>query len=185
MVAHGKAVPSEEGPSERDGVALCPAHLFGVFLILAGCLVLFLFGRTNHLVCNRASSPGVACELQETFLGARLDGRRIEDVRGVSVEAFSRSDGREPVYRVVVRSSGSDVGLDFPGSAAEDKQRLADDVTRFLDSPDDAELALRRIEVEGWFFGGMSILSGLVVLTYVSEYLLCLGTPRLPDATDR
>lgn len=177
MVARGEAVLSDEGWGDREPIRLGPGHVFGVFLILAGCVVVFLFGRTDHLICDRASSARVTCDLQETFLGAPLNVRRVEDVQTVRLEAFGRAEGREPVYQVVISSPDSEVGLDFPGSAAEDKERIANTVSRFLNDASDADLALRRVEVEGWFFGGMSILSGLVVLTYVSEYLLCPTTP--------
>jgi hypothetical protein len=185
MVAGGQAVTGREGLRDRESVGLCPAHVFGAFLILAGCLVVYLFGRTDHLICRRGSSQGVTCELHETFVGAPLNARRVEDVRGVKLEAFSRSEGREPVYRVVLRSPGGEIGLAFPGSDAEDKERIAEDIARFLQSPSDSELALQRVEVGGWFFGGMSILSGFVVLLYVSEYLLCLAMPSPNQARDR
>jgi hypothetical protein len=185
MVARGEAVTGHEGLRDRESVGLCPAHVFGVFLILAGCLVVFLFGRTDHLICRRASSSRVTCELRETFVGAPLEVRRVEHVQGVRLEACNRSEGREPVYRVVVNSPGSEVALGFPGSAAEDKERIADEVAQFLDNPTQPDLALQRVEVEGWFFGGMSILSGLVVLLYVSEFLLCLPMPTALAARDR
>ena len=184
-VARGQAVMDDEGLRDREAVELCPAHVFGVFLILAGCLVVFLFGRTDHVNCRRTNPHGVTCELQESFLGAPLNVRRVEDAQGVRLEARSLSEGREPVYRVVIRSPDSDVGLNFSGSAAEDKERIAGEVAQFLNNPADSELVLQRVGVEGWFFGGMAILSGLVVLLYISDSLLCLAMPSPADARDR
>ena len=181
MVTGGEAVLGEEGLRDREALNICPGHLFGALLILAGCLVVFLFGRTDHLICQRASSQVVTCELRETFFGAPLTVRRIGDVQGATFQEVSKVEGREPVYQVVLRSPGSEVPLAFPGSAAEDKERIATQVARFLDSGNDANLALHRVGVEGWFFGGMSVLSGLVVLVYVSDYLLSPATPACRD----
>lgn len=184
MVTSGEAVLGDEGLRDREAFDIYPGHLFGALLILAGCLVVFLFGRTDHLICERANSQVVTCELRETFFGAPLTVRRIEDVQGVTFQEVSKSEDREPVYQIVLSSPGSEVPLAFPRSAAEDKERIAAQVARFLGSRNDANLALHRVGVEGWFFGGMSILSGWVVIVYVSDYLLAPATPPCRDEGD-
>jgi len=181
MVTSGEAVLGDEGLRDREALDICPGHLFGALLILAGCLVVFLFGRTDHLICQRASSQVVTCELRETFFGAPLTARRIEDVQGVMLQGFNTAEDREPVYQVVLSSPGSEIPLAFPGSAAEDKERIATQIARFLGSAHDSDLVLHRVGVEGWFFGGMSILSGWVVLMYISDYVLSPATPACRD----
>ena len=184
MAARGETMLGERGAQEGEGLRLCPGHVFGALLVVAGCVVVFLLGRTDHLRCQRAGGRGVTCELEETFVTAPLRVRRIDDVQGVRVEVLRRTKDQEPIHHVVLSSPAGEYPLDLPGTAHEDKQEIAEQVQRFLIGEGASELRLQRVSIEGWFFGGMSVLSGLVVLMYVSDYSLCPIIPSSREGED-
>jgi hypothetical protein len=145
-----------------------PAYLFGSLLLVAGCLTVFLFGRTSHLTCQRVGPENARCQFEETLLGRPMRTATLDQVNGARLATRDAPD-EEITYEVRLESPEGELTLDLPNSSFEGKDRIASQVTAFVQGRKEADLAVRQRGLVGWLLGSLFFLSGLVVLLQAQD----------------
>lgn len=140
----------------------CGMFFMGWILIGAGILVLYIFGQTYTLSCQRLEMENPTCVREARWMGRiQIGERTIEGLSGASVGESCDDDGC--TYRVNLHAEEGQVPLTgYFSSGRDEKERTAQRINDFVAEPD-----VKTLEVEAggglWvvLFMGLFMLAGL------------------------
>jgi len=105
---------------------------FGLIFVLVGLLILYLFGQTSQLVCNRQADQTVKCSLTISVIGLILI--HSAEVSGVqSARVGQDCSGTNCSYRVeLLQANGLTPLTSYYSGGQTDKLVIADRINRAL-----------------------------------------------------
>jgi hypothetical protein len=106
--------------------------VFGLIFVLAGCLVLYLFGQVPQLSCTRPDANNLNCVLKTSLLG--LYPLRTAEVDGLQKARVGQDcTGTDCTYRVeLVRTDGVTPMTSFYSNGLLDKQTTSKKINGFI-----------------------------------------------------
>jgi len=159
--------------------------IFGLIFALSGIAVLYFFGRSVDVVCQKTSTNRVTCELTEKLIGIVPIGQRtVVDIRSAEVEEHRDSDGDYTFQVVFVTVDGRKSLTSYTSSGYRDKADVADRLNAFIQGGRQNQLELQ-VPMEWWIllfpviFGGVGISSVVMSKTVLIDLSSAEGLMRI------
>ncbi len=142
--------------------------------VLAGIVVLFFFGRSSTMVCERTESNRIDCQIATEILGVGLKQEKIRQLQSANVEVSkgegSVYTGRVNVsavdtYRVMLVGNSGNVPLtDSYYSDQTGMQTTAGLINAFIGNRSHPRFELRETSTIALLIGGVLIVAGVGVI---------------------
>ncbi len=137
--------------------------ILGVLFILISGGIVYGFGQTTDLLCERNPSGSMRCRIARSLLGISLSDRPLEALQGAYVSESRDSDG-DITYRVMLETGSGDVPLTaYTSSGYNKKATAADEINQFVEGGAPS-LAVRQGGTLGIVIGAVFLLTSLLMV---------------------
>lgn len=165
----------------RPSGGILVAVLGVLFIVMSGGM-LYGFGQTTDLQCERNISGSMQCRLARSLLGIALRDSPLEALQGAYVSESRDSDG-DITYRVMLETGDGDVPLTtYTSSGYGKKGSVADEINRFVEGRDPT-LTVRQGGMLGIVISTVFLILSLLMIVGGVQSRFTNWTLDLPEGT--